>query len=122
MAVDFERCREVPGTIDQAHPMRRIFMQHGDARIVEALRNDDALQQQSMSLDEGAADQTMRDHHQRAVHPATPACDEGECIGDARVKCRPVFAVGRRDVGSKRVFSQRGVWHAAQVAEVAFLQ
>ena len=84
MAVDFERCREVPGTIDQAHPMRRIFMQHGDARIVEAPRNDDALQQQSMSLDEGAADQTMRDHHQRAVHPATPACDEGECIGDAR--------------------------------------
>src|SRR5262249_34475997 len=39
-AVQFERCHEMSGAVDQADRMRRIFMQHGYARIVEALRND----------------------------------------------------------------------------------
>src|SRR5215813_12578431 len=64
----------------------------------------------------------MRDDHQRAVHAAASARDEVECICDARVKCRPVFTVGWREVGSKRILRQLGIWHAAQIAEVALLQ
>jgi hypothetical protein len=100
----------------------RILVQHGDAGIVEALWSNDAYGQQRMALDEGTADQPMGDDHQRAVHAATPAHDEGEGIGDARVKCRPVLAVGRRDVGSERILGQRGVGHAAQIAKIALLQ
>ena len=40
----------MPGAIDQAYPVWRIFMQHGHARIVEALWNNDACGQQRMSL------------------------------------------------------------------------
>src|SRR6266540_2152844 len=110
------------GAIDQAYPVWHIFMQHGYARIVEALWNNDACGQQRMSLDEGTADEAMRDHHQRAVHAATPAHDEGECICDARVKCRPVLAVGRHELRSKRILGQLGIWYTAQIAEVALLQ
>src|SRR5262245_41758752 len=55
VAVRFERCHQVPGAIDQAHPVRRIFMQHGQARIVETLRNEDAFGHQRMALDKSAA-------------------------------------------------------------------
>ena len=43
------------GAVDQVYTVRRIFMQHGYARIVEALWSNDAFGQQRMSLDEGTA-------------------------------------------------------------------
>jgi hypothetical protein len=33
----------MPGAIEQADPVRRIFMQHRYARIVEPLRSNDAF-------------------------------------------------------------------------------
>src|SRR5262245_9428232 len=108
----------MPGAVDQADRIRRIFMQHGYARIVEALRSSDACGEQRMSLDEGTADQTMRDDHQRAAHAAAPAHDEAECICDARVKCWPIFSVRWREVRPKRIFSQLGIRHTAQIAKV----
>src|SRR5260370_39806471 len=48
---------EMPGAIEQARLVRRILVQHGDAGIVEALRNDDACGQARMALDQSTADQ-----------------------------------------------------------------
>ena len=45
IAIQLERCREMPGAINQAHRMWRILVQYGHARIVEELRNDDAFGQ-----------------------------------------------------------------------------
>jgi len=42
--------------VDQAHSVRRIFMQHGHACIVEVLWSNDTFGQQRMSLNEGTAD------------------------------------------------------------------
>jgi len=40
LGVRFFGCGEVPGAIDQARPVRRVFVQYGDPGIVETLRND----------------------------------------------------------------------------------
>ena len=79
--------------------MRRILVQHGDAGIVEALGRNDAVGQPRMALDQGAGDEPMRHHHQRAAQAAAPVDDEGERVGDAGVERRPVLAVGRGEVG-----------------------
>src|SRR5579871_616063 len=113
MAIDFDRRHQVPGAIDQAHAVRRIFMQDGDARVVEALRHHKALRHQGMALDQGTAHETVGDHHQRPTHAATPAHDKRERIGDPRVKGRPVLAVGRAEIMSKRIFGQIGISHPA---------
>jgi hypothetical protein len=42
--------------IDQTHRVRRIFMQLGYARVVEALRNERAFGRQRVPLDQGSAD------------------------------------------------------------------
>jgi hypothetical protein len=52
----FNRCPEMLSAVDQAHSVRRIFMQHGHACIVEELWSNDTFGQQRMSLDEGTAD------------------------------------------------------------------
>lgn len=77
--------------------------------------------QHRMPFDKGAADEAVRDDHDGAVHAATPAHDECERGSDAQVKRRPVFAVGRREAGSERIFRQRSVRHAAQIAVIALL-
>jgi hypothetical protein len=97
----------MPGAIKQTHPVRRPFMDRGDARVVEALRNSRAFGQPRVPLDQGTTDQTMRDHHQRTVHASATVHDEGKCIRD--MKARPVFPIGRREVGSERIFSQVGI-------------
>jgi hypothetical protein len=56
IAVHFEHSQEMSGAVDQADRVWRIFVQHGYARVVEALRSNDAFGQQGMSLDEGTAD------------------------------------------------------------------
>jgi hypothetical protein len=53
IAVLFERSHEMPGAVDHAGRVRRMFMQHGYARIVEALRSDDAFGQPRIPFDEG---------------------------------------------------------------------
>ena len=58
----------------------------------------------------------------RAIDAAAPAHDKGESLGNTRVKCGPVFAIGRREAGAERIFRQLGIGQTAQVAKVALLQ
>ena len=44
-ALRFERSHEMRGAIEQAYLMRRIFMNDGHARVVEALWNSDTFGQ-----------------------------------------------------------------------------
>src|SRR6476660_752755 len=111
----------MPRAVEQADRMRRLFVQNGHARIMEEYRNNGAFGQPRMSLHEGAADETMRDDHQVAIHTAAPAHDKVEGSCDTRVKCRPVFAVGWRKIMPERILRQFGIRRAAQVAEVALL-
>ena len=55
------RCREMSRAVEQINRVRHLFMQNGDARVVEELRNDETFKQPRMSLYDGAADQPMRD-------------------------------------------------------------
>jgi len=45
LAVRFERSHEMPGAIEQAYPVRLIFMYDGYTRVVEALWNSHAFGQ-----------------------------------------------------------------------------
>lgn len=107
--------------VEQTNRVRHRFMQNGDARVVEELWNDEAFKQPRMSPYDGAADQPMRDDHQSTVYAPAPADDEVEGSCDTRVKCRPVFAIGRHEVRSERIFRQLSIRRTAQIAEVALL-
>ena len=56
IAVLFGRSQEMSGAVDHAGRVRRVFLQHGYARIVEALRSNAAFGQQRMPFDKGTAD------------------------------------------------------------------
>ena len=58
--VRFFRCGEMPGAIDQADPVRRVFVQYGDPG--ETIRNDGAGRHLRVPLDERAAHQIGRAH------------------------------------------------------------
>jgi hypothetical protein len=114
--------RQVFGTVDQAGCMRRVRIEHRQARVVEAFRRGTSRPQPSVAMNNRPAYQAVSHHDEMAVELTAPSRDQREGQSHALMKLIPALPARRNELRRKGVGGELLVRRAAQIAKVALLQ